>query len=438
MPTIWDALRAGRCGVAPLRRVSAGAFACRVGGEIPATAGEFSAKDYVPKHYRKAVKVMARDTEIAVACAKLAVEHAGLSTRAHEGVQPTYASERVGCQIGAGLIAAETWELTSALATAVDDAPEHASRGGFSYRAWGTISDGGRVGGMDNLQPLWMLKYLPNMLACHVSIIHGTEGPSNTITCADASGLLCVGEAMRVIERGGADASLAGSAESKVSLMGIARMTLAGRYGEHAKEGDPARAVRAFSRRASGGVPGEGGAILVLEEALAARSRGAHPLCALAGFGASQGLPDESDGQGLERAIRAALRDAGIAPGEVDAIVPQALGAPANDRCEALALSRVFAGSKAVQLVCIPQVAGDCAAGAAGLQLAVGAMCLREQTLPPRLAGDNLDAGSDILAELAGNLRAEPCPARSAPMKYVLVCSGSLGGQHAAIVLRAV
>ena len=80
---------------------------------------------------------------------------------------------------------------------------------------------------MSQLTPLWLLKYLPNMLACHVTIIHQLKGPSNTITCADASSHLAIGEAFRTIQRGKADLAICGGAESKVNQMGLMRQTLA-------------------------------------------------------------------------------------------------------------------------------------------------------------------------------------------------------------------
>src|SRR5690606_32200745 len=179
------------------------------------------AKDYVPKSYRKAVKVMARDIELAVAAAKCAVEDARLVTRgalpdgSSEGT--TYPASRMGCQIGAGLIAAETDELTAALATAATTAAD--GRPTLDLKAWGD-AEGGQ-GAMNNLQPLWLLKYLPNMLACHVTIIHGAEGPSNTITCAEASGLLSIGESVRVIQRGDADLCFSGGAEAPINHMRV-------------------------------------------------------------------------------------------------------------------------------------------------------------------------------------------------------------------------
>ncbi|HLP83680.1 MAG TPA: beta-ketoacyl synthase N-terminal-like domain-containing protein, partial [Phycisphaerales bacterium] len=385
---LWEALRAGATGVGVPTRLSLAGFPCQLGAEIK---GEFSAKDFVPKAYRKAVKVMARDTEIAVAAAKEAFDDAKIFTRAAEGQPTTFPPPRLGCQIGAGLIAAETHELTSALATSVNE------RGEFDYARWGTIAqhEGQTVGGMNNLQPLWMLKYLPNMLACHVTIIHGNEGPSNTITCGEASGLLSIGEAARVIERDAADVSIAGSAESKLSLMGTLRMTLANRYGNLPSNADPATAVRPYDTTSPGGVPGEGGGLLILEEHSSASKRGVPIYAQVAGFGAAHNarrdVPPGERNMGLVFAVNAALRDAGCSADDIDVIVPQAAGAPSTDEQEYLALKSIF-GERLGSVPCIAlaPTLGDCAAGNGGLQAAVAALIIKHQTLPARLGAANL------------------------------------------------
>lgn len=426
---MWQALCAGTTGIGVPTRLNLSGFPCQLGAEIKSASGEFSAKDFVPKSYRKAVKVMARDTEIAVAAAKEAFDDAKILTRAAEGQPTTFPPPRLGCQIGAGLIAAETHELTSALATSVNE------RGEFDYARWGTIAqhDGQTVGGMNNLQPLWMLKYLPNMLACHVTIIHGNEGPSNTITCGEASGLLSIGEAARVIERDAADVSIAGSAESKLSLMGTLRMSLANRYGPLPASADPTTAVRPYDPTSPGGVPGEGGGLLILEEQTSAVKRGVPIYAQLAGFGAAHNarrdIPAGERNLGLAFAIHAALHDADCQPEDIDVIVPQAAGAPSTDEQEFLALQSIF-GERLARIPCIAlaPTLGDCAAGNGGLQAAVAALILKHQTLPARLGATKLPVW--------------PAAARAAssrqPVKNVLVCSSSLAGQNAALVLRAV
>ena len=432
---LWQGLLEGRSGLGAIARIDASGFRSSLGGEVP----DFSAKSFVPKHYRKAVKVMARDTELAVGAALVAVQDAGLATRAtiEDEQNPTYPPARVGCQIGAGLIAAETDELAPAIATATDDS------GTFREKLWGTNADAGGTGGMNNLQPLWLLKYLPNMLACHVTILHGCEGPSNTITCAEASGLLSLGESLRVIQRDDADACFSGGAESKLNLMGMARLELAGRLAPTtpADATHAADLVRPFDPGATGTLAAEGGGVVILEEAGRAQARGATAYAEVLGFGAAQGPPPfpvldladaddlhtgESPSDGLRWAIESALADAGVNAHEIDAIVPTGSGIIDADTIEADALRAVFGERLAsVPLVTIRPFLGDCQAGNGALQIAVAAQCLRTQQLPARLHAGTPAAGLD-----AGSADAQP-----APLRRVLVCSTSLGGQSAAVVL---
>ena len=415
---MWAGLLEGRSGVGRIGAYDPGGFRCQVAGEVR----DYVAKEHVPKHYRKAVKVMARDIELAVGAAEDAIACAGVVTKsAAPDAEPTFAPRRVCCHIGAGLIAAEVPELSMALATSTDDT------GTFSYAKWGE-------GAMNNLTPLWLLKYLPNMLSCHVTILHDAQGPSNTITCQEASGLLSIGEAVRVILRGDADAGFAGGVESKVNPMGHIRLELSGRLADiEVAEGasfDVSGSYRAYESDAPGSIPGEGGGILFLEERQAAEARGAQIIAEIAGFGAGhtpQG-DDRARSRGVERAIRAALADAGISPDQVDAIVPHAAGEQGVDAEEMHALSTVF-GERVTEIEMVTLVwgLGDTMAGAGGLATIVGAMCLQHQTLPARLHGGG--TGSGLLVGAARQ--------RDAPLRHVLVCTNSLGGQNAAVLLRA-
>jgi 3-oxoacyl-[acyl-carrier-protein] synthase II len=419
----WAALMEGRSGLKRITRFDPSGFKSQLAGEV----ADLDVRQHVPKSYRKATKVMARDTEIAVVAAKLAVEDAGIVTRgtAEEGsdAKLTYSPERMGCNIGAGLIAAETDEMSAAMITAK---PE----GRFSLRAWG--GEGGK--GMEALTPLWLLKYLPNMLACHVTIIHGAEGPSNTITCAEASGLLSVGESMRVIERGAADVCFAGSAESKLNPMGMLRLDYAGRLAPTGDAADGSSFVRPFDSSATGGIVGEGGAIVMLENAETARARGARVYAEVVGFGGGHSDARYSAGEkddGFRYAIENALEDAGITAADVDVIVPLGMGVPEMDRPEGGALRAVL-GDRLKDVACITIMpsAGNCVAGAGGLQMVAGALALKNQQLPARI-----HAGSPGLGIPAGPSEARPTPGKR--LRYALLCGGSLGGQNAAVVLKA-
>lgn len=427
----WDSLCSGRSGIAPISAFDATTSPHPFGGEAKKEDQLVSARDYVPKHYRKATKVMARDTELAVVAASLAAADAGLVTReAGEDAALTYPSSRVGCHIGAGFIAAETEELTSALVTAKDD------KGDFSLEKWGEV-------GIGNLQPLWLLKYLPNMLACHVTIIHGCEGPSNTITCSEASGLLSLGESVRIIERGDATACFSGGIENKTNPMGVTRMGMLGRFAElDGGIDEPWRHVRPYDDSVCGGVPGEGGGIVVLEEKSAAEARGARVYAEVAGIGSAQsqpgalgichevstcGGPGGDADEGLADAIEAALRDAKIGPDDIDAIVPAAMCVSTLDRAELGGLERVFgARLPEIPLVTLTPFVGQLFSGAGAIAMAVGAKAVSEQRLPARLHGGRPDARAGAGASESVD----------AELMNVLVCTGSLSGQAAAVVLR--
>ncbi len=441
---LWDGVCQGRSGLLPIQRFDPSGFECRLAGEV---AG-FSAKDHVPKHYRKAVKVMCRDIELAIGAARCAVLDAGLTTRATieddagegttEQAATTYPGARMGCHIGAGLIAADADELAAALSTSIssDVAGVGTARTTppptIDLARWG-------AGGMEAMTPLWLLKYLPNMLACHVTILHGCLGPSNTITCAEASGLLSIGESRRIIERKSADLCFSGGAESKVNLMGLLRMGFAGRLAATGDATSGADLVRPFDPASPGGLLGEGGGILILEAEETARARGAKVYARIAGFGAAHAPPSpftrdqlarghRDVDEGLADAITSALHDAGLKPTEIDAAVLLGSGVPAIDHAEAGAIVSVFGPHAAnLELVPVGPNLGNCMAGTGALLAAIAAKCVKEQMLPARLNAGTPDA----------RLRAGAAPMRQAKLRHVLVATSALGGQSAAMIVAA-
>lgn len=435
----WESLCAGRTGLGPVRSFDASSLGPKLAGEVQG----LNVRDLVPKSYRKATKVMARDIELAVAAARAAAVDAGLVTRGLEedGAEGfRVRGDRTGCHIGAGLISTEPLELGRAVAASMDGEGAGGAGGAYSLRKWGTEGgpESGAAGAMNNLPPLWLLKYLPNMLACHVTIIHGCEGPSNTIMGAEAGALQSIGESTRVIERGDADVCISGGAESRVNPMGVMRMLLAGRLAEtDASVTDGAGVVRPFDAT-SGGVLGEAGGMLILEDAAHAAARGNGRVYAeLAGYGSGmdtrpftpglEGLGDAAEDRGLTRAIRWALKDAGITPDQVDAIAPMAAGVPVLDAREFGSLRAALGDAATRPMITVTPNAGNALAGHGGLTTAAAAMALHTQRLPARVHAGK-PAGADAGA----------CETREASLRHVLVCAGSFGGQAAALVLRRV
>ncbi len=389
-------------------------FPCRIAGQLD----DFSAGRFVPRSYRKAVKVMARDIEIAVAAADLAVRDAGITTKGIDENGVDIDSARLGCNIGAGLICADLNELGAAVNTAV-------TNGIFDFKKWGSE-------GINNLTPLWLLKYLPNMLACHVTIIHGAKGPSNTITCGEASGHLAAGEAARTIARGASDAAIAGGCESKVNPMNLLRQTLLGRVTTTGND-RPGQACRPFDADADGTVIGEGGGLLILEEQGRATGRKARVYAEFAGFGSAcdpdgMNYLETPKGDGLARAISTAIADAGISPEQIDLVIPYGTGAPAEDAAEADAIRQTL-GQRADTVPVVPLTGGfgNLFAGAGAVLLAVAAMALHRQTIPPAV---NFEKSADACRL---NVQTEPAEAK---LQYVLCCSHATGGQNAAVILK--
>ena len=411
---LWSVLLAGESRTRTIDAFDPGGFPCRIGAQID----EFSARNFVPKTYRKSVKVMARDIEIAVGAADLAFRDSGIVTVGIDPEHTTIDSARLACNIGAGLICTDLDELGVALTTALD------ADGKFSLRAWGEH-------GMANLTPLWLLKYLPNMLSCHVTIIHAAKGPSNTITCGDASGHLAIGEATRLLARGGADAAIAGGAETKLNPMGLMRQVLLKRVCE-GFAGEPGEACRPFDERHAGTIVGEGSGLVVLEDLRRAIDRGASPYAEVVGFGSAcdpGGIDVERANAGsLDLAVAKALDDAGIAPKDVGLIVTHGTAVPDEDRCEARAWRSVFGDALDTVPACaITGAIGSLFAGAGGVECAVAAMALKNQTVPPTV---NHRAPAD------GCEMNFPAEARTADLEYAVTGAFSVGGQSGACVLR--
>ncbi len=418
----WNGLLEGRNAVRRLSAFDPSRFDSQIGAEI----GALEIGDFVPKKYRKAGKIMARDIVLAVAAAHVAVCDSGLHTkclveRGEADGSRLPDSTRVGCNIGAGLICADLPELAEALSAAVVD-------DNFTLIKWGAE-------GMTNLTPLWLLKFLPNMLACHVTIVHDTQGPSNTITCGEASSHLAIGEAFRTIARGVADVCLCGGAESKINPMALLRQSLGKRLS--VENGEPARACRPFGLRRSGTVVSEGGGIVVLEALEHAQARGARIYAELVGFGASndafasqQPAPPPPDGRGTALAARKALRDARVAPEQLDLIGAFATGIPDRDAAEAASIRTTLGAHVAeTPVLSVKGGLGNNGAGSGAIDFIAAVLSVHHNTIPPAINSDPMDPALGLRVVTRGPVDARIEAALS--QAYALV-----GGQNAALVIR--
>ncbi len=417
----WDALIQKRSGLRRVEAFDPSGLASQIAGELP----PFSIGDYIPRSYRKSGKVMACDIVIAVVCAYHAVKDAGLATRCmiergEADGPPNVDSRRFGANIGAGLICADLDELAGALNTAVDDDNR------FSLLRWGTE-------GINNLTPLWLLKFLPNMLACHVTIVHDAQAPSNTITCTEASSHLAIGEAYRTIARGDADVCICGGAESKVNPMAMARPQLWGRLNTESND-VPEQACRPFGAHRRGMVASAGGGLVILESLEHANGRGARVYAELVGFGASANTtgwtrPDPK-GEGITRALRNALSDADAKVDQIDLVNPFGVGTVEHDASELAGWNELF-GARLDRIPALSTrgATGNNGAGSGAIEFAATVTAVYRNTVPPSLNTCDLDDACRF--RFVQDDPIDASVAQAVSVGYALA-----GGQSAALVIR--
>ncbi|MEV0374137.1 ketosynthase chain-length factor [Streptomyces sp. NPDC050636] len=258
-----------------------------------------------------------------------------------------------------------------------------------------------------------------------ISIRHGMRGPSGVLVTDQAGGLDVLGHARRHIRKG-VPLVMTGGVDASLSPWGLVSQNTTGALTRNA---DPERAYAPFDAAADGYVPGEGGAILVMEDEAAARERGARVYGSLAGYGATfDPAPDSGREPGLRRAVELALADADATPAEIDVVFADAAGLRESDRIEAEALASVF-GARAVPVTAPKTMTGRLYSGAGSLDAAAALLAMRDSVIPPTLhvVDQAADCPLDLVRETA----------RALPVRTALVIARGHGGFNAAVVLKA-
>ena len=401
----WQSLLEGRSGIGLLRSLPSGSFPSKLAAEIH----DFDPLEYV--YEKKFLKVMSRDIQLGVSAASLAMKDAGL---APGDVEP----ERLGVEFGAGHISFAPNELQDAAHDYCD--PSHRD----GYPAW----DEERMG---KIAPLWLLRQLPNMPACHVAIEHDARGPNNTITSADASPLLALQEAMRVINRGHADVMIVGACSSNIHPVDLARISL---FDDLTREQDPTRACRPFDRDRDGTVVGEGSAVFVLERYGHAVARNAEIYAEVLAVGAGcdgRGYQNGAGGRGLVRAIEASLQRAGIRPDEIGHINAHGKSTRRDDWVEARAYHQALGDVAAtVPVTALKSYFGNFDAASGAVELAGSLLSLRHGVVPMTLNHEHMDP----LCRL-NVVQGEPLRLRNS---VAMTVNRTSMGQSAAAILRAI
>ena len=403
----WKNLLESRSGVSLISLFDASSFATRIAAEV---------KDFDPRRFvakRKMIKVMMRDMQFAVAAAKVAIEDSQLDTEKVD-------SSRFGVVFGAGLISTDCEEVSLAIVNSRDD------NGNYDIVRFGKE-------GMSSLSPLWLLKQLPNMLASHVSIIYDAQGPSNTIVTGCASSANAVGEAFRIIARGAADVVITGGASSRINPTKLVRYRKLGVLSQ--RNDEPEKASRPFDARRDGFVIGEGAGSVILEEIEHARARGARIYGEVMGYGSSSdiltGEEQTVKPESKARAIRAALRESGMEPGDIDYISAHGNSIPFTDVLETEAIKQVWGeGAYSVPVSSIKGQIGDLGAASGALGLISAALAMDEGVIPCTVNYEEKDPKCDL--DYVPN---EP---RKRAVNAALCNSFDFLGQNVSLVIRKV
>lgn len=361
----WTQLENRTSGVRPIETLPYSPVPRHIGGEV---------RDFNPSQFtktreqKKAIRVMCREIQLGFAAATLALDDAGIK-------DDTVAPERLGVEFGANLMLSPPEDLVEACFAAMDETDHK-----FHYERWGDV-------GLSKMFPLWLLKYLPNMPACHIGIAADARGPNNSITLDEASANLVIGEALRVIARGHADVMITGSTGTRLhEIKSIhARM-----WDQLASADGPAEnACRPFDRNRTGQVVGEGSGVLILEDADHAERRGARIYGRILGAGST--CVSKPGGRGdarkaLALAMQCALSDAGLAPRDIGHINAHGLATGDMDAEEARAIHDVF-GEFATQVpvTAVKSYFGNAAAGCGSLEMAASLVALKQGVIPPTL-----------------------------------------------------
>lgn len=363
--------------------------------------------DFDPKQYvrpRKALKVMSRDIQIGFAAADLACVDGQLP---QHPVDP----ERIGIVLGADMIACELDELAEPFKLCIENQQ-------FKYERWGQA--------MASFYPLWMLKYLPNMPACHIGITQDFRGPNNSLVMAEVSSLAAFIEAVRVIERGQADAMIAGGVGSRIHPTIWTHDQL---WQLSGRANDPAAACRPFDAQRDGTVHGEGSGTFLLETRQSAEARGVPILATVRGFAtASEPISRQGaiTGAAVRRAIAGALAQAGVAPAEIGHVNAHGMGTTDDDQIEAQAI-RAELGD--VPVTAIKSYFGYLGAGSGAVEMAASVLAFQHKQVPRTLNYETPDPACPI------NVVHGQALATDNPLGVVL--SHARTGQAVAVVLSA-
>lgn len=387
--TSWNNAVNGVSGIGPITRVNADEYPAKVAAELK----DFKIEDYMDK---KDARKMDRFTQYAVVSAKMAVEDAGLDINESN-------ADRVGVWVGSGIGGLET--LEQQFETFLTKGPRRVS-------------------------PFFVPMMIPDMATGQISISLGAKGVNSCTVTACATGTNSIGDAFKVIQRGDADVMISGGTEAPLT-----RMSFAGFSANKAlsTNPDPKTASRPFDKNRDGFVMGEGAGIVVLEELEHALNRGATIYAEVVGYGSTGDAyhitAPAPNGEGGVRAMKEAIKDAGLSPVDIDYINAHGTSTPYNDKFETIAIKEVF-GEHAYKLAVssTKSMTGHLLGAAGGIEAIFSVLAIKEGIIPPTINIETPDEDCD--------LDYVPDQARRQDVNVVLSNSLGFGGHNATLIFK--
>ncbi|HQX49080.1 MAG TPA: beta-ketoacyl-[acyl-carrier-protein] synthase family protein [Planctomycetaceae bacterium] len=365
----WSSIVESRTGIKKSTLLSYVPTPGCIGGEIADFNDETAKKHHLKtKDLRKSLKVMCREIQLGVAAALQAMEDAGLAPKA---VDP----DRIGVDFGANLMSSPPEVL---IAAAIKSLSERSGRPAFDFDKWGEQ-------GMSGMEPLWLLRYLPNMPGCHIGIAIDARGPNNSITQDEASGGLAIGEAANHIRRNRADVMITGVTGTRLHAV----KSCHNYHWDILADGPAESRVRPFDAHRTGEALSEASCVLILEAREHAEARGAKIMGTVLGCGASavadrEGTPDEATA--VFNAARVAMHKAGISPQDLGHVNASASGHPTRDRYEAAGIRRILGdGADSVPVTAFKSYMGSTGSGAGLCEIAASLLAFQHGVIPKTL-----------------------------------------------------
>jgi 3-oxoacyl-[acyl-carrier-protein] synthase II len=386
----WKGLVAGKSGIGPITHFDHSAFGTHFAGEV---------KGFDPTRWMTSRDAKNIDPFIqyAVGAGAMAMEDSGLKIDESN-------AERVGCFVGAGLGGVTTIEATCK--TLWEKGPRH------------------------GISPFFVPMIIVNLAPGQLSIRHGLKGPNLSQVSACSTGAHAIGDAMRAIERGDADAMLCGGAEATVTPLGVGGFNSLRALST--RNESPETASRPFDKDRDGFVIAEGAGIVVLEELELAKKRGAKIYAEVTGYAlngdAHHITAPAPEGEGAQRCMKLALKNAGLAPSDIGYINAHGTSTKMNDANETLAVKKVFGdAARTVMVSSTKSMTGHMLGAAGGVETAICALTLARGIVPPTINYTTPDPECD--------LDYVPNTAREVRVKHALTNSFGFGGTNASLIL---